>query len=121
MTEKLEGRVLGGLWGAVVGDALGVPVEFTSREERKKDPVTDMRGFGTHHQPPGDLVRRQLPDPSVPSRASLPDLTSRTWGNGLSGGTGKDTGRRGIRYRYLGHNSERDHPALPGRRSRDCG
>ena len=23
-------RVLGGLWGAVVGDALGVPVEFQS-------------------------------------------------------------------------------------------
>jgi ADP-ribosyl-[dinitrogen reductase] hydrolase len=46
-------RLLGGLWGAVVGDALGVPVEFTSREERTKDPVTDMRGYGTHHQPPG--------------------------------------------------------------------
>jgi ADP-ribosylglycohydrolase len=46
-------RVLGGLWGAIVGDALGVPVEFKSREERKKDPVTDMRGYGTFHQPPG--------------------------------------------------------------------
>lgn len=46
-------RILGGLWGAVVGDALGVSVEFTSREERKRDPVTDMRGYGTHHQPPG--------------------------------------------------------------------
>jgi ADP-ribosyl-[dinitrogen reductase] hydrolase len=46
-------RILGGLWGAVVGDALGVPVEFTSREERKRDPVTDMRGYGTHNQPPG--------------------------------------------------------------------
>lgn len=46
-------RLLGGLWGAIVGDAIGVPVEFTSREERRRDPVTDMRGFGTHHQPPG--------------------------------------------------------------------
>ncbi|MHB9129926.1 MAG: ADP-ribosylglycohydrolase family protein [Armatimonadota bacterium] len=43
----------GGLWGALVGDALGVPVEFTSREDRRRDPVTDMRGFGAHHQPLG--------------------------------------------------------------------
>lgn len=49
----MEEKMLGGLWGAVVGDALGVPVEFTSRENRRKDPVTDMRGFGTHNQPPG--------------------------------------------------------------------
>jgi ADP-ribosyl-[dinitrogen reductase] hydrolase len=46
-------RILGGMWGAVVGDALGVPVEFTSRAVRKRDPVIDMRGYGTHHQPPG--------------------------------------------------------------------
>ena len=46
-------RQLGGLWGAIVGDALGVPVEFTSREERRRDPVTDMRGYGTYRQPPG--------------------------------------------------------------------
>ncbi len=46
-------RVLGGLWGALVGDALGVPVEFQSRSERQADPVTDMREFGTHRQPKG--------------------------------------------------------------------
>jgi len=49
----LQQRILGGLWGAIIGDALGVPVKFTSREERRYDPVTDMRGYGTHHQPPG--------------------------------------------------------------------
>ena len=55
MTEKvsLKERILGGLWGAIVGDALGVPVEFTSREERKKDPVTDMRGLGRTTSLPG--------------------------------------------------------------------
>lgn len=42
-----------GIFGTVVGDALGVPVEFTSRAERKADPVTDMRGYGTHSQPKG--------------------------------------------------------------------
>lgn len=49
----MKDRMLGGLWGAVVGDALGVPVEFQGREERKKDPVADMRGYGTFNKPPG--------------------------------------------------------------------
>lgn len=53
MVVAKQERILGGLWGAIVGDALGVPVEFTSREERRRDPVTDMRGYGTHRQPPG--------------------------------------------------------------------
>ncbi len=42
-----------GIFGTVVGDALGVPVEFTNRVERQKDPVTDMREYGTHNQPKG--------------------------------------------------------------------
>ncbi|HEY3376045.1 MAG TPA: ADP-ribosylglycohydrolase family protein [Armatimonadota bacterium] len=46
-------RISGGFWGALVGDALGVPVEFTARDERKRDPVVGMRAFGTHHQPAG--------------------------------------------------------------------
>lgn len=46
-------RLLGGLYGSLVGDALGVPVEFSSREARKKDPVTGMRGHGIHNQPAG--------------------------------------------------------------------
>jgi ADP-ribosyl-[dinitrogen reductase] hydrolase len=41
------------LLGAAVGDALGVPVEFQGRRDREKDPVIDMRAFGTHHQPAG--------------------------------------------------------------------
>lgn len=39
--------------GFAMGDALGVPVEFKSRSELHRNPVTDLRGFGTHHQPPG--------------------------------------------------------------------
>ena len=46
-------RIIGGLWGAVAGDALGVPVEFKSRGEVQANPVTGMRGHGTHNQPPG--------------------------------------------------------------------
>jgi ADP-ribosylglycohydrolase len=41
------------LFGVAVGDALGVPVEFTGRYERQLEPVTDMMGYGNHHQPPG--------------------------------------------------------------------
>lgn len=41
------------LLSLATGDALGVPVEFQSRKEVQADPVTDMRGWGTHHQPPG--------------------------------------------------------------------
>lgn len=48
-----RGRMLGGLWGAIVGDALGVPVEFKGRDARAEDPVTDMRGYGTFNLPPG--------------------------------------------------------------------
>lgn len=46
-------RILGGLYGSLVGDALGVPVEFASREKRKLDPVIGMRSHGTHGQPAG--------------------------------------------------------------------
>lgn len=48
-----EARIGGALWGGVVGDALGVPVEFRPRSEREGDPVTDLRAFGTHGQPAG--------------------------------------------------------------------
>ncbi len=39
-----------GIIGLVVGDALGVPVEFKKRDTYK---VTDMIGYGTYNQPPG--------------------------------------------------------------------
>lgn len=42
-----------GLLGVAVGDALGVPVEFTSRDSLRQNPVTGMREFGSHHQPKG--------------------------------------------------------------------
>lgn len=39
--------------GHAVGDALGVPVEFATREELKVNPVTDMKGYGTYPVPKG--------------------------------------------------------------------
>jgi ADP-ribosylglycohydrolase len=43
----------GVLFGAAIGDALGVPVEFKKREYLKENPVTDFIGYGTHKKPPG--------------------------------------------------------------------
>lgn len=39
--------------GVVVGDALGMPVQFLSREEVKKNPVEGMEGYGTFNMPEG--------------------------------------------------------------------
>ena len=50
--EKLQ-KIKGIIFGHAVADALGVPVEFKSREELKKNPVTDMREYGTYNQPKG--------------------------------------------------------------------
>ena len=49
MIEKIKAVMI----GHAVGDALGVPVEFCSREEIAEDPVTDMRGFGSYPMPAG--------------------------------------------------------------------
>ncbi|CAM1343721.1 ADP-ribosylglycohydrolase family protein [Tenacibaculum amylolyticum] len=49
MKEKIEAMFL----GLAIGDALGVPVEFTSRFELEQNPVTNMLEFGSHNQPKG--------------------------------------------------------------------
>ncbi len=40
-------------FGQAIGDAAGVPLEFTSTESHEADPVTGMIGWGSHHQPEG--------------------------------------------------------------------
>ena len=49
---KING-LLGSIFGLITGDALGVPVEFISRDRLQKKPIADMVGYGTHNQPPG--------------------------------------------------------------------
>ncbi|MGN1362925.1 MAG: ADP-ribosylglycohydrolase family protein [Methanobrevibacter sp.] len=44
-----------GIMGLIVGDALGVPVEFTKREYLDKYPIKAMVGYGTYHQAPGSF------------------------------------------------------------------
>ena len=41
------------LFGVAVGDALGVPVEFKSRQTIRKNPIVDLIGYGTYNQAPG--------------------------------------------------------------------
>lgn len=45
--------VIDSLVGLAIGDALGVPVEFKSREYLNNNPITDMIGYGTYNQPLG--------------------------------------------------------------------
>ena len=49
MIEKIKAVVI----GHAVGDALGVPVEFASRQELDNAPVIDMEGFGAYPMPKG--------------------------------------------------------------------
>lgn len=44
---------LDGIMGVVVGDALGLPVQFSYREELENDPVIDMIGYRTFDMPAG--------------------------------------------------------------------
>ena len=51
--EELKMYVCSTLYGAIVGDALGVPVEFKDRDFLKQNPVSDMIGYGTYNLPKG--------------------------------------------------------------------
>lgn len=51
--NDLSDQIKSALFGVAIGDALGVPVEFKSREIIRQNPVTDMIGYGTYNLPPG--------------------------------------------------------------------
>jgi ADP-ribosylglycohydrolase len=53
MGSAFAAQVQAAVWGFIVGDALGVPVEFRSRESLDADPVLGLRGHGTYDQPLG--------------------------------------------------------------------
>ncbi|MBR4081583.1 MAG: ADP-ribosylglycohydrolase family protein [Clostridia bacterium] len=56
--------------GHAVGDALGVPVEFSNRSDLQADPVTGYRGHGSHPVPAGTWS-----DDTAMALASLDSLT----------------------------------------------
>lgn len=46
-------KVKDGIIGHAIGDAMGVPIEFNSREKLLKNPVTKMIGYGSYNVPEG--------------------------------------------------------------------
>lgn len=52
MTDR-EYLIRSAIYGHAIGDALGVPVEFSSRQELRDAPVKKMEGFGTYPFPAG--------------------------------------------------------------------
>lgn len=52
MTE-LQIKFRNGIYGVATGDALGTPVQFCSREELRKYPITGMKDDGTYRLPAG--------------------------------------------------------------------
>lgn len=51
--NEIKNKMLGGIMGHIVGDALGVPVEFFPRAALRDNPVLSMRAYGTYNQPAG--------------------------------------------------------------------
>ena len=51
--ENIISKIKAVVLGHAVADALGVPVEFMSRSELERSPVTGMMGFGTYPVPAG--------------------------------------------------------------------
>ena len=49
----MKQKIYNTLYGAIVADALGVPVEFQDRDYLKQNPVTDMIGYRTYNLPKG--------------------------------------------------------------------
>ena len=50
---SLENKLKSAILGLAVGDALGVPYEFISRDIIKKNPCIDIIGYGTHNKKAG--------------------------------------------------------------------
>lgn len=84
-------RILGGLYGSLIGDALGVPVEFSSRSSCKANPVLGMRGHGMHNQPAGTWS-----DDGSLLLCSLESLVEQGFDT-------EDMGKRMLRWFDLGH------------------
>ncbi len=90
MTISKTNKILGGLWGAVVGDALGLPVQFLSRDEVRRKNVTGMTGHGTFNLPAGSWS-----DDSSLMLCTVESL--------LSGFDTRDMGRLFMSWRYEGY------------------
>lgn len=48
-----QDAITGGVMGVIIGDALGLPVQFMTKTEIRKNPITDMTGGGAFGLEPG--------------------------------------------------------------------
>ena len=48
-----QDAIIGGVIGVIIGDALGLPVQFMTKTEIRRNPITDMTGGGTYGLEPG--------------------------------------------------------------------
>ncbi len=53
MSTISKNPIMGGILGVIVGDAVGLPVQFEKRSARDAKPVTEMIGYGVFNLPPG--------------------------------------------------------------------
>lgn len=91
--EKIKiskNQVMSGFFGFCVGDALGVPAEFLTREELQENLVLSMKGYGTYNQPPGTWS----------DDSSLTFCLAESLCNGLNY---KDIARKIYKWRYEGY------------------
>jgi len=51
--DNINNKIKNAFLGLAIGDALGVPVEFQTREQLKQKPIEDMIGYRCWNQPPG--------------------------------------------------------------------
>ena len=50
-------KIKSGILGLAIGDAVGVPVEFKSRESLKASPIADMTGYGAYNLPAAFYIK----------------------------------------------------------------
>lgn len=55
LLKSKDKKIIDGIIGFAIGDALGVPAEFKSRDELKMKPIIDMVGGGSHNQVKGSF------------------------------------------------------------------
>ncbi len=51
--KTTSNKIIDALLGVAVGDAVGVPFEFSSRSKMELNPAKGITGYGTYHQPAG--------------------------------------------------------------------
>ena len=73
--EKLLSAIKNSLYGFVIGDAMGVPVEFKKRNYLKKNPVDSMTGCGTYP----DIPAGTWSDDTSMTLATMDSLIKCNW------------------------------------------